>query len=181
MRPVAGLLGTLALGALVLAACSSGPSNSGSTTTSSTSSTRTTGKTTTATTTASAAAQNQAATAALKSDLTAAYVAHNGLPADQVAGTAPGSVYYAYLPSTGTYWAIADFVPTSTASQQTMVSMQDEGCCGVFSEPAGGPWTYVSGFLGEPCPGQIPPELETLWGLQYPGSCPSGTTTTTGT
>jgi hypothetical protein len=109
----------------------------------------------------------------MKSQITAAYVAHNHLPANEVAGTAPGSVYYALVPSTGISWAIASFVPTATSSQQTQVSMQDEGCCGVFTQANGGSWTMVAGFLGAPCPGQIPAELETLWGLEYPGNCPA--------
>jgi hypothetical protein len=41
---------------------------------------------------ASGAERNLAATAAVKSALTAAYVAHNGLPAAEVAGTAPNTV-----------------------------------------------------------------------------------------
>lgn len=118
------------------------------------------------------------ATAALKNALTAAYVAHNGLPAAEVAGTAPASVYYAYLPSTGTYWAIAGFVPTANASYNTQVSMQDEGCCGIFTMTAGGPWTFVAGYLGTPCTGQIPAMLEQLWNLTSPGDCSPGTTTT---
>jgi hypothetical protein len=144
------------------------------TTTTSTPTTSSTG----ATTTTSGAPQNLAATAALKAQLTAVYVAHNNLPADQVAGTAPGSVYYAYLPSTQTYWAIASFVPTSTSSQQTQVSMQDDGCCGIFTQTAGGSWTFVSGYLGSPCTGQIPAELMTLWNLTSPGDCTPVTTTT---
>jgi hypothetical protein len=137
-----------------------------------------TSSSTTSTSPTPAALENLVATAAVKGALTAAYVAHNGLPAAEVAGTAPGSVYYGFEPSTNTYWAIAGFVPTAGASQQTMVSMQDDGCCGVFSQPAGGSWTYVTGYLGVPCPGQIPADLEALWHLTPPGDCPATTTTT---
>jgi hypothetical protein len=177
-----------ATAALVLAGCSGGGTPSGAPTTTSTTTTSSTSAPTsstptstssTSTSSAGGAAQNLVASAAIKSALVAAYVAHNGLPASQVAGTAPGSVYYAYVPSTNTYWAIAGFVPTANAAYQTQVSMQDEGCCGVFSQPAGGSWTYVTGFLGEPCPGQISAELETLWRLTYPGDCGPATTTTT--
>jgi len=175
----------VATGALVLAACGSNSPSAGPTTTSASTTTTTTSSSTTsttaaasATTTTSGAAQNLAATAAVKSSLTAAYVAHNGLPANEVAGTAPGSVYYAFEPSTNTYWAIASFVPTSGASQQTQVAMQDDGCCGVFTQPSGGSWKFQASFLGEPCPGQVPADLETLWHLTYPGDCPSTTTTT---
>jgi hypothetical protein len=119
------------------------------------------------------------ATAALKSALTAAFVAHNGLPAAEVAGTAPNSVYYAYVPSTSTHWAIAGFVPAANASMNTQVSMQDDGCCGIFTMTAGGSWTYVTGYLGAPCSGQIPAALEQLWNLMPPeGICATATTTT---
>jgi hypothetical protein len=108
--------------------------------------------------------------------LLAAYLAHSGLAADQVVGTAPGSVYYAYLPSTQTYWAMAGFVPSSTASMQTQVSMQDEGCCGIFTQSAGAAsWTYVSSYLGAPCPGAAPPEVLAVWNLQPGADCPGVT------
>jgi hypothetical protein len=108
----------------------------------------------------------------------AAYVAHNGLPPDQVAGTAPNTVYYAYVPSTQTYWAIAGFVPTANASYNTQVAMQDDGCCGIFTMTAGGSWTFAGSYLGVPCPGQVPAAVFTLWQLTAPGDCASGTTTT---
>jgi hypothetical protein len=184
------LLALCGAGALVLAGCSSGgsPTASGTSTTTTTSGKSgatvvtaapiTTTTTTSTTSTTSGAAQNLVATAAVKSALTATYVAHNNLPADEVAGTAPNSVYYGFLPSTNTYWAIASFVPTSTASTQTQVSMQDDGCCGVFSMPSGGSWTYVAPFLGTPCPGQVPAQLSDLWHLTFGGDCANVTTTT---
>jgi hypothetical protein len=130
-----------------------------------------------ATTTTSDAPQNLEATADLKAELVTVYAAHSGLPPSQIAGTVPGSVYYAYLPSTKTYWAIANFEPNSTSSQQTQVAMQDDGCCGIFSTQTLTSWTFVSGFLGEPCTGQLPAELMTLWNLQPPGDCAPTTTT----
>jgi hypothetical protein len=179
----------VAVGALFLSACSNGsPTTAGTTTTSAAAGGRTTtttgsgaaGSTSTSTSTsgASAAEQNLAATAAIKSALTAAYVAHSGLPAAEVAGTAPNSVYYAYVPSTSTYWAIAGFVPAANASQNTQVAMQDDGCCGIFNMTAGGAWTFVGGYLGAPCTGQIPASLEQLWNLTPPGDCAPATTTT---
>ena len=133
---------------------------------------------TSTTSTASAADENLAATAAIKGALTAAFVAHNGLPAAEVAGTAPNSVYYGYVPSTSTYWAIAEFLPAATASYNTQVAMQDEGCCGIFNMTSGGSWTYVAGYLGSPCAGQIPATLEVMWHLTPPGDCAPATTTT---
>jgi hypothetical protein len=178
MEQALRVLVPLALGALVLGGCSNGGHSNARSTTTTVAST-TASASSTSTTADLGPAQNQTATAALKSQLTAAYVAHNHLPANEVAGTAPGSVYYAFIPSTNTYWAIASFYPTANSSQQTQVSMQDEGCCGVFTETTGGSWTMVAGFLGAPCPGQIPAQLETLWGLQYPGNCPSSSANST--
>ena len=164
----------MAVGALFLSACSSGsPTTAGTTTTTSTSGSGGSGSTTT-----SEAAHNLAASAAVKSSLTTAYVGHNGLPAAEVAGTSPNSVYYAFVPSTNTYWAIAGFVPTANASMNTQVAMQDDGCCGVFTMTPGGSWTFVTGYLGAPCTGQIPAVLETLWHLTPPGDCAPATTTT---
>jgi hypothetical protein len=95
--------------------------------------------------------QNLVASASVKRALKAAYVAHNSLPATEVAGTAPNSVYDAHDPSTYAYWALAGFVPTAEASCNTEVAEQDEDCCGVFSRAAGGAWTSMAGFLGVPC------------------------------
>jgi cytoskeletal protein RodZ len=183
---VLGGTAAVAVGALFLSACSNGSSTTASTSTSTSTSVRP-GSTTTGgagsgsstTSPASGAAQNLVATAALKTALTAAFVAHRGLPASEVAGTAPNSVYYGYVPSTSTYWAVAGFVPTANASYNTQVAMQDEGCCGIFTMTAGGSWTYVAGYLGAPCTGQVPAALEQLWNLTPPGDCSPGTTTTT--
>jgi hypothetical protein len=190
-RALIGVAGALVACALAFAGCSSNGPASSSTTTSSSSATTTTaigstGSTgsgsSTSSTAASGGPQNLAASASVKQALQTAYVAHNGLPADEIAGTAPNSVYYAYVPDNKTYWALAGFVPTKNASYNTEVAMQDQGCCGVFSMPAGGTWTYMAGYLGVPCPGQIPAALETLWHLATPPDCavasPTSTTTT---
>lgn len=189
-RVPAAFVVALAVGALVFAGCSSNGNASSSSTTSSSSppTTTSTGGSThgssTTSTVASGGPQNLVASASVKNALQAAYVAHSGLPADEIAGTAPSSVYYAYDPSTKTYWAIAAFVPTKHASDNTEVAMQDEGCCGVFTRPAGGAWTYMAGYLGVPCPGQIPATMQALWRLATPPDCAGGaaassTTTTT--
>lgn len=185
IRILLGGTAAVAVGALFLSACSNGSPTTASTSTStsvrpgSTATTGGAGSGSSTTSPASGAPQNLVATAALKSALTAAFVAHSGLPANEVAGTAPNSVYYGYLPSTSTYWAVAGFVPTANASYNTQVAMQDEGCCGIFTMTAGGPWTYVAGYLGAPCTGQVPAALEQLWNLTPPGDCSPGTTTTT--
>jgi hypothetical protein len=189
MRKTLGTLFVVVTCGVALAACSNSPAKSASSATTSTTAapstsaptttptTAATGTTTTAaasaTTTTSGADQNLAVTAAIKSDLVAAYVAHSGLPASQIGGTAPGSVYYAFRPASNAYWALATFVPSATADMNTQVAMQDDGCCGVFEQPVGGAWTYVrsTGYTGVPCPGQIPADLFTVWNLTVPGDC----------
>jgi hypothetical protein len=181
-------LSAVAVGALFLSACSNGgPTATGTTTTTASGSSSSGGRTTTTTSgagastttsTTSGAPQNLVATAAVKSALTAVYVARNGLPAAEVAGTAPNSVYYAFMPSTNTYWAIAAFLPTANASMNTEVAMQDDGCCGIFNMTTGGAWTLVARYLGAPCGGQIPATLEELWHLTPPGDCAPVTATT---
>jgi hypothetical protein len=197
MKRALTVLPALILGATFLAACGSGPSSpraSGSTTTQAPShrtTTATSGAATTTTvgpvgttTTESGDAGdgkfpdygtpvNQTATAAVKSGLTAAYVAHADLPASQVAGTAPGTVYYAYFPQTKTYWAIAQFLPIQGSATSTQVVMQDDGCCGIFTSPDGLSFTQIGIFLGSPCAAQLPSALFTLWNVQPGGECPS--------
>jgi hypothetical protein len=171
------MLGAVLIGGLALAGCSSAPTPKAAPTTTSSSSTTTTaagtGRTSTSTT-SSGGAQNLVATAAVKSGLLAAYLAHSGLAADQVGGTAPGSVYYAFLPTTQTYWAVAGFVPSSTATMQSQVSMQDDGCCGIFTQASGAAsWTFAGSYLGAPCPGTVPSPVFAVWKLPPGGDCPS--------
>jgi len=108
-----------------------------------------------------------------KAALTAAYVAHTKVPAGDIAGTRAGTVYFAYVPSTGTYWALATFDPSATAAQQTLVGLQDGGAMGVFSRPAGGSWTMVSTGSFPFCPSRtpLPAEVRSVWGLTDPPAC----------
>jgi hypothetical protein len=55
--------------------------------------------------------QNLVITSAEKSELTAGFAAREGMSVSSVlgGGPLPGSVYYAYDPATGTYWALANF------------------------------------------------------------------------
>jgi hypothetical protein len=86
--------------------------------------------------------QNLVITSAGKSDLTAAYVANKGISLSDISGggPTPGSVYYAYDPSTNTYWALADFQPSSTASQNVQVGFQDGGSYGMYQKAGSGSW-----------------------------------------
>ena len=117
--------------------------------------------------------RNLPATVADKSALTAAYVAHTKVPPGDIAGTQAGSVYYAFVPSTRTYWALATFTPSATASQRTLVGMQDGGAMGIFSRPAGGSWTMVATGSFPFCPSAtpLPAEVRAVWGVSDPTGC----------
>lgn len=179
-------VGCVGIVGAVLAACSSGtpstgPGSAGAPTHTSThgptgqpapATTTTTVATaaSTPTTSAPAGAQNLVATAAVKGALVATYVARTGFPAAEIAGTAPGSVYYGYLPSTQTYWALATFVPTAAGEQdpQIQVGMQDGGATGIFTMASSATsWTYVGQYESDgdlPCASQLPSALIAVWG-----------------
>ena len=75
--------------------------------------------------------RNLAVNREVRNELTAAYADYRGISPADVAGTRPGSVYYAYDPATYTYWAQADFAPSSTASPGDVadVRRQQLGTC----------------------------------------------------
>ncbi|MBV8386575.1 MAG: hypothetical protein JO155_07275 [Acidimicrobiia bacterium] len=125
-----------------------------------------------ATTVRATGPQNLPATDALRAQLVTAYVAFTHFPARDIAGTQPGSVFYAYLPSTRTYWAVATFEPRAAAAFQTLVNMQDGGDIGIFSRPTGAAWKMQGvGGIPFPCSARLLPELQRLWGLQSPEGC----------
>jgi hypothetical protein len=91
--------------------------------------------------------QNLIVSAAVRSELLAAYAADKRIPASDVRGV-PGSVYYAYVPATATYWAMATYGPVSTDSLTVEVGFQDGGSDGLFKKTGSGPWQVTLG--GEP-------------------------------
>jgi hypothetical protein len=119
------------------------------------------------------APKNLVASAADKAALIAAFVADKKIPASDIVGTTQGSVYLADIPSTGTSWALATFAPSATASQSTLVGLQDGGSMGIFTKPAGGSWTMVGLGSFPFCPSQtqIPVAVQQLWGLSDPQGC----------
>jgi hypothetical protein len=125
----------------------------------------------TSSTAAVQAAQNLPATDQLRSDLLAAFAAFKQLPVSYFTGPNPGKLYYALLPSTGVYWALASFSLTGSASFAAQVGMQDGGDIGIFTRRAGEPWKVTGGGLPFPCPGALPVEVMQLWGLVVSGSC----------
>lgn len=117
--------------------------------------------------------QNIAPTAATETELEAAYATYMHDPPQDIGGTEQGSVYEAYLPPDATYWALARFLPSDNASQQTIVSMQDGGNIGVFDKSANGTWTMLTKGTTPFCPSRtpLPAQVRALWGLSDPPQC----------
>jgi hypothetical protein len=116
-------------------------------------------------------AQNLVAGSSVKAALLAAFVAAKGLPQDEVTGPLPGTLYYGLDSSTGTYWAVARFGLTSSAPAQAAVDMQDGFDTGVFSRHGDQAWTVRPGGIPFPCPGELPADLMSVWGMTSSGSC----------
>jgi hypothetical protein len=163
------------VGALGLAACSATPTgNSAKGTTSSEASTSTTALPETTTPTTAAGTSNLAVTDEIRSELVAAGAALNSLPPSSYTGLRPGETYYAIDSSTGTYWAGAGLVPSSS-STRAQVSVQDDGAYLLFERPRGGPWkAFDVGLAGTPdgtaCPVVVPAGILRSWNWA-PGSC----------
>ena len=111
--------------------------------------------------------QNLVISSAGKSELTAAYVASRSISISDLAGGGPeaGSVYYAYDPSTDTYWALASFAPSSTASMNAQVGFQDGGSYGMYKKVGSGSWQVQQPGFPEIC-GEakfFPQAVLTVW------------------
>jgi len=130
----------------------------------------------TTSTTAPAPAQNLTVTASIRAQLLAAGAQSHGLQASDYTGLRPGETYYAYDPSTTTYWAAAGLMP-SASSLPAQVSSQDDGAYLLYQRPAGGAWKVfdigLAGVGGTPCSVVAPPAIVALWGWPAPGCRPA--------
>jgi|GEM_PF-2669269 hypothetical protein len=157
------------------------PSRSSSTTTAP-KTTTTTAPTTTApdrtTTTARPhpLAKNLFISAATKRSLVATWLATNpggvGLGPKDVAGTAPGQVYYAYDVPISTYFAVVAFQPSTTLVAQARTAAGKEklrqfsGYDYVFSLQTGSTWTLLGPVPKANCPGEwVPAPVLAVWGM----------------
>ena len=102
--------------------------------------TPTTSATASPSSTSGGAVQNLTISTSVRAELVATFVAHLRVPPSDVTGTEPGSVYYAYDPQSGRYWAIARFVPAATDPLRVLVNFQDGGNIGLFWRLAAGSW-----------------------------------------
>jgi hypothetical protein len=117
-------------------------------------------------------AQNLVASKSVQARLTATFAAGKQLPRKDVAYILPGSLYYGFLASTGTYWAVASFMLTAAAPFKAQVGMQDGGRTGIFTHQGGQAWQLI-GSAGEPFPraGQLPVAIMSVWAMKYWGTC----------
>jgi hypothetical protein len=93
------------------------------------------------------------------------------MPESYFTGPLPGTVYYGYLTSKRTYWALAHFSLTPAASERASVDMQDGGDFGIFMRRNGEPWKMTPGGFPFPCPGVLPTAVMAIWGMTSPGQC----------
>jgi hypothetical protein len=86
-------------------------------------------------------------------------------------GIEPGTSYYAYDPSTHTFWAGARL---TAATDNGAVALQDADSYFLMEKPAGGSWTvYPTGFATG-CPSNLPDGIKQIWHLELAtssGSC----------
>ena len=103
----------------------------------------------------------------VRNELTVAYVDYRDIPLSDVAGTLPGTVYYAYDPATDTYWAEATFKPSSTDSTIVLTGFQDGASVGFFTKPGNGGWEVQEGGAPPACTEVLffPPAVLVAWSL----------------
>jgi hypothetical protein len=83
-----------------------------------------------------------------------------------------GSLHTGYDASTQSYWGIASFLPSASASGPVAVTFQDGGGVGIFRSSNGISWTMTQvGGQPFPCSGDLPATLEAAWGLTNSPYC----------
>jgi hypothetical protein len=97
------------------------------------------------------AVRNLVISTAVRSELTEAFAAVRNIPQSYVTGTQPGSVYYAYVPATDTYWALASFELSATSIRNIPAGCEDGGCIGMFKQVATGAWQGGLGGIPAVC------------------------------
>jgi len=110
---------------------------------------------------------------AVRAQLLAAGAALHQLPVRDYTGLVKGETYYAYDPSTRTYWAGAGLV-ASPKSMKAQVGNQDDGAYLDFEKQSGGSWkAYDAGPPGSSnytCAVTIPAAVVSAWGWAA-GTC----------
>jgi hypothetical protein len=91
--------------------------------------------------------QNLTVDADVRAELLSAYAVLMRIPAADATARL-GETYYAYDPTSHTYWAQADYGPTSGDPAQVTYEFQDGGQIGYFKKVGSGSWQVENG--GEP-------------------------------
>lgn len=101
----------------------------------------------------------------------AAYASFRGIPESDIAGTEPGSTHEAFQPSAQMFWGTARYEPSQSAGQDA-ASFQDGGNVGVFTRVPGGTWKMTEvGGEPFPCPGELPADVLSVWGMTTSPYC----------
>jgi hypothetical protein len=118
--------------------------------------------------------QNLSVSTAVRSELLTAFAAIKNIPVSDVAGSTPGSIYYAYDPSTQTYWAMGSYEPASTDPATVKNSFEDGGETGQFKKIGSGPWQAGTGGVPPYCAeiSYFPRTVLEAWSL--PTTVPAG-------
>lgn len=121
-----------------------------------------------------AGASNLTVTPAVTAELVSAIAALHHLKPSDYSGLVSGRTYYGIDHTTGSYWAGADPMPSSS-SYQAQVTSQDDGSYVVLTRAPGGSWHgYETGMTngdpGGPCPVTVPADVLRVWSWAA-GSC----------
>jgi hypothetical protein len=95
--------------------------------------------------------QNLVASNSVQTQLINVFAAYKQIPMSEMTGIQQGTLYYAYDPSTGTYWAMANFNVSAAAPQSVQVDLQDGGNMGMFKMTGGGGWQMELGAVPPVC------------------------------
>jgi len=114
-----------------------------------------------------ASARLLAVTPAVRQSLLAAGAALHHLPVKDYVGLAAGTTYFAFDPSTATYYAAAGLV-ASQSSLSAQVGTQDDGAYNLFVKRSGAAaWTVyndgLGGVQGARCAIALPAAVLAVW------------------
>jgi hypothetical protein len=128
------------------------------------------------TTSTSAMTRNLVVTASLRQSLLDAAAKYHSLPSTDYVGLDVGRTYYAFDPTTDTYYAAAGLNP-SPKSLPAQVGTQDDGAYNLFTKLAGtAAWTVyndgLGGVQGTKCPIMIPAAVLSVWNWKANGCYP---------
>ena len=119
------------------------------------------------------AVENLTVTDRIRAQLLAEGAALHKLPTADYTGLVKGETYYAYDPSSKTYWAGAGLVAKPGATQ-AQIGNQDDGAYLLFERAAGGSWkAYPAGIPGSTqfiCMVKPPTQVDAVWGWAA-GTC----------